>query len=103
MRQHAVRGDAVLDKRIEHVASVLLLCVAVERHWDLCRWGFELGHEVAVAGERFNISYVKIDCHDCAAGNEELSSPVGRAVLVVFDVGSAGVDPILLPTKAGKI
>ena len=99
LRPDALGVDPAPDEGVDHVARVLLLCVAVEGHWDLGRWGLEFWCEVAVARERVDEGDVAVERHDGAAGVVELGSPSGRAVLVVLRRLGARVEAVLLAAQ----
>ena len=94
LRPHTVGVDAFADERLDHVTGVLLLRIAVERHGHGGWRGFELGREVAVAGEGVDEVDIAIERHDRATGVVELGSPGGSAVLVGLRCLGAGVEAV---------
>ena len=99
LRPHPVGVDAFADEGLDHVAGVLLLGIAVERHGHGRRRGFELGREVAVAWEGVDEVDVAFERHDGATGVVELGSPGGRAVLVGLRGLGAGVEAVHLAAQ----
>ena len=99
LRPHPVGVDAFADEGLDHVAGVLLLGIAVERHGHGRRRGFELGREVAVAWEGVDEVDVAFERHDGATGVVELGSPGRRAVLVGLRGLGAGVEAVHLAAQ----